>query len=74
MKAAVLRQPGTPLTIEDVTIGKPGPREVLIRTRAVGLCHSDLHFIEGAYPWPLPVILGHEAAGVVEQVGSRCAR
>jgi len=70
MKAAVLRQPGTPLCIEEVSIGKPGPREVLIRTRAVGLCHSDLHFIEGAYPWPMPVILGHEAAGIVEQVGS----
>jgi len=70
MKAAVLREVRTPLQIEDVQIGKPGPREVLIRTAAAGVCHSDLHFIEGSYPYPLPAVLGHESAGVVEQVGS----
>lgn len=70
MKAAVLYQPKTPLVIEDIAIGKPGPREVLVRTAAVGVCHSDLHFLDGAYPYPMPVVLGHEAAGVVEQVGS----
>jgi S-(hydroxymethyl)glutathione dehydrogenase/alcohol dehydrogenase len=70
MKAAVLRQVRTPLQIEDVQIGKPGPHEVLIRTVAAGLCHSDLHFIEGAYPTLMPAVLGHESAGVVEQVGS----
>ncbi|SPA41179.1 putative S-(hydroxymethyl)glutathione dehydrogenase; zinc-containing alcohol dehydrogenase family [Cupriavidus taiwanensis] len=70
MKAAVLHQPRTPLVIEDVAIGKPGPREVLVRTAAVGVCHSDLHFVDGAYPHPVPTIPGHEAAGVVEQVGS----
>ena len=70
MKAAVLIQPGQPLEIEDVIISKPGPHEVLIRTAACGLCHSDLHFIEGSYPHPLPAIPGHEAAGIVEQVGS----
>jgi S-(hydroxymethyl)glutathione dehydrogenase / alcohol dehydrogenase len=70
MKAAVLIEPGKPLVIEDVVISKPGPREVLIRTAACGLCHSDLHFIEGAYPHPLPAIPGHEAAGIVEAVGS----
>jgi len=70
MKAAVLREVRTPLQIEEVQIGKPGPREVLIRTVAAGVCHSDLHFIEGAYPHPLPAVLGHESAGVVEQVGS----
>ena len=70
MKAAVLRQVGTPLQIEDVQINKPGPHEVLIRTKAAGLCHSDLHFIEGSYPHPLPAVLGHESAGVVEAVGS----
>jgi S-(hydroxymethyl)glutathione dehydrogenase/alcohol dehydrogenase len=69
MKAALLRQPGTPLTLETVAISKPRPREVLIRTRACGACHSDLHFIDGAYPTPLPAIPGHEAAGVVEAVG-----
>ncbi|HEY2662622.1 MAG TPA: Zn-dependent alcohol dehydrogenase [Caulobacteraceae bacterium] len=70
MKAAVLRQVKTPLEIEDVQINKPGPHEVLIRTVAAGVCHSDLHFYEGSYPYPLPAVLGHESAGVVEQVGS----
>ena len=70
MKAAVLREVGKPLQIEDVQINKPGPHEVLIRTAAAGVCHSDLHFIEGLYPHPLPAVLGHESAGVVEQIGS----
>ncbi|WP_422342671.1 Zn-dependent alcohol dehydrogenase [Parasphingorhabdus sp.] len=70
MKAAVLVEAGKPLEIEDVTISKPGPHEVLIRTAACGLCHSDLHFIDGSYPHPLPAIPGHEAAGIVEAVGS----
>ena len=70
MKAAVLVQPNKPLEIEELSISKPGPHEVLIRTAACGLCHSDLHFIEGAYPHPLPAIPGHEAAGIVEAVGS----
>jgi S-(hydroxymethyl)glutathione dehydrogenase/alcohol dehydrogenase len=70
MKAAVLREIRTPLQIENVEIGKPGPHEVLIRTAAAGVCHSDLHFIEGSYPHPLPAVLGHESAGVVEQIGS----
>ena len=70
MKAAVLREVGKPLQIEEVSIGKPGPREVLIRTKAAGVCHSDLHFIEGSYPHPLPAVLGHESAGIVEAVGS----
>ncbi len=70
MKAAVFHAPNTPLTIEDVNLQKPGSREVLIRTKAAGLCHSDLHFIEGLYPHPTPTVLGHESAGVVEAVGS----
>jgi len=70
MKAAVLREVGKPLQIEDVSIGKPGPREVLIRTKAAGVCHSDLHFVEGSYSHPLPAVLGHESAGIVEAVGS----
>jgi S-(hydroxymethyl)glutathione dehydrogenase/alcohol dehydrogenase len=70
MKAAVLREVRMPLQIEDVQIGKPGLHEVLIRTAAAGVCHSDLHFIEGSYPQQLPTVLGHESAGVVEQVGS----
>lgn len=70
MKAAVLHEINKPLEIEEVAISKPRSREVLLRTKAAGLCHSDLHFIEGSYPWPLPAILGHESAAVVEQVGS----
>ena len=70
MKAAVLIEAGKPLQIEQVNISNPGPHEVLIRTAACGLCHSDLHFIEGTYPHPLPAIPGHEAAGIVEAVGS----
>ena len=70
MKAAVLRGIKQPLEIEDVSIDKPRPREVLVRTAAVGVCHSDLHFQNGSYFYPMPAVLGHEAAGVVEQVGS----
>jgi S-(hydroxymethyl)glutathione dehydrogenase/alcohol dehydrogenase len=74
MKAAVLRETGRALAIEDVAIGKPGPHEVLIRTAATGVCHSDLHYIEGSYPTALPTVLGHESAGVVEAVGSAVTR
>ena len=70
MKAAVLYEVNKPLVIENVDVKKPGPHEVLIRTSYAGLCHSDLHFIEGLYPHPLPVVLGHESAGVVDAVGS----
>ncbi|HWT42839.1 MAG TPA: alcohol dehydrogenase catalytic domain-containing protein, partial [Sphingopyxis sp.] len=69
-KAAILIEPGKPLSIEDVVVADCGPHEVRIRTAACGLCHSDLHFIDGAYPHPLPAIPGHEAAGIVEAVGS----
>lgn len=70
MKAAMFRGPHQPLTIEQVSIAKPAPREVLIRTAAVGVCHSDLHYIDGYYATPAPSVLGHEAAGVVEAVGA----
>lgn len=70
MRAAVLVEAGKPLEIEELVIAKPRPHEVLIRTAACGLCHSDLHFIDGAYPHALPAIPGHEAAGIVEAVGS----
>ncbi|MGD9752585.1 MAG: Zn-dependent alcohol dehydrogenase [Acidimicrobiia bacterium] len=71
MKAAVLREAPGALQIEDVSHDKPGPREVLVRTVAAGLCHSDLHFMEALYPHPLPAVLGHESAGVVEAVGDQ---
>lgn len=70
MKAAVFREVNKPMEIEDVEISKPGPREVLVRTSAAGICHSDMHFFNGTYPGAVPMVLGHESAGVVEQVGS----
>ncbi len=70
MKAAVLREQNKPLEIEDVEIAGPGPGEVLIKTVASGVCHSDLHFVDAHYTCPMPAILGHEAAGIVEAVGA----
>src|SRR6195952_3843991 len=64
MKAAVFHAAHQPLTIEDVEIEKPKRREVLLRTAYAGLCHSDLHFMEGLYPYPTPAVLGHEGAAV----------
>lgn len=69
MKAAVLFETKSPLQVEDVEVSKPRAHEVLIRTLACGVCRSDLHFVDGAYPHPLPGIPGHEAAGIVEAVG-----
>ena len=69
MRAAVLEQVPSDLVIDEVDIDVPTGREVLIRTAATGVCHSDLHFVEGKYPYPVPGVLGHEAAGVVEAVG-----
>lgn len=70
MKAAIFRELHQPLTIEDVEIDRPGPHEVLVRTVAAGVCHSDLHCINGTLPTRTPAILGHEPAGIVEAVGS----
>jgi len=63
MKAAVFREVNKPMEIEEVQVSKPGPREVLVRAVAVGVCHSDLHFFNGTYPGQLPIILGHEGVG-----------
>lgn len=71
MKAAVFHGAHQPLTIENVDIDKPMAREVVVRTVASGVCHSDLHFVDGLYPLPPPAILGHEAAGIVEEVGDQ---
>lgn len=74
MKAAVLKEIGTPLVIEEIPTPEPGLGQVLIRTEACGVCHSDLHLAEG--DWDLlrpatkiPLILGHEVAGIVEKLG-----
>jgi S-(hydroxymethyl)glutathione dehydrogenase/alcohol dehydrogenase len=68
-RAAVLCAPQTPLSIETVTAAALKPSDVLVRIRATGLCHTDLEVIEGALRYPMPIVLGHEAAGIVEQVG-----
>ncbi|HEY6417629.1 MAG TPA: Zn-dependent alcohol dehydrogenase [Candidatus Binataceae bacterium] len=70
MKAAIFHGPNQALTIEQIDIDEPREREILVRTVASGVCHSDLHFVDGYYMWPTPAVLGHEAAGVVEKVGS----
>jgi len=71
MRAALLKEVPGKLEIDDVEVGSPGPQEVLLRTVAAGLCHSDLHFMEGKYPCPTPAVLGHESAGIVEAVGDQ---
>jgi S-(hydroxymethyl)glutathione dehydrogenase/alcohol dehydrogenase len=68
-----MRANNAPLELEEVQIDGPGPGEVLVKTAASGICHSDLHVIEGSLPVPPPCILGHEPAGVVEDVGEGVA-
>src|SRR5918999_1393872 len=58
-----------PLAIEDLELQAPGPGEALVRIKAAGLCHSDLSVIDGNRPRPMPMALGHEAAGIVEEIG-----
>jgi S-(hydroxymethyl)glutathione dehydrogenase/alcohol dehydrogenase len=69
-RAAVLHQAGKPLAIEQVSAGAPNSTDVVVRVRAAGLCHTDLEVIDGSLRYPLPMILGHEAAGVVEEIGA----
>ena len=70
MRAAVLEEAGSPLVIcDDIDVDEPRTGEVAVRVQHCGVCHSDLSIIEGKFPSALPVILGHEAAGVVEAVG-----
>src|SRR5665213_3644626 len=69
-RAAVLRQPKTAITIETIEAGALQPTDVLVRVAAAGLCHTDLEVIEGQLVYPMPIVLGHETAGVIEQVGS----
>lgn len=70
MKAAVLESIPGELVIGELQLRNPRAHEVLIRTVASGLCHSDLHFMEGLYQCPVPAVLGHECSGVVEAVGA----
>lgn len=71
MKAAVLQSaPGELIIVDDVEHDAVGPREVLVATKAAGVCHSDLHYMQGKYKTRMPTVVGHEAAGVVLEVGS----
>ncbi len=78
IRAAVLSEMGAerpyakskPLTVEEIDLDPPGPGEVLVKIAAAGLCHSDLSVIEGNRPRPMPMALGHEAAGIVEELGA----
>ena len=77
MKAAILETIPGELVVDELEVRAPAAREVLIRTAASGLCHSDLHFMEGLYQCPVPAVLGHECSGVVEAgcktvIGGRC--
>jgi alcohol dehydrogenase len=77
-RAAVLRQIGLPapyadsrpLSIEEVELAEPGPGELRVKIHAAGLCHSDLSAINGDRPWPVPIVIGHEAAAEVVEVGA----
>jgi S-(hydroxymethyl)glutathione dehydrogenase/alcohol dehydrogenase len=74
VRAAVLDDVGQRLRVEELELGEPGPDEVRVRMVAAGVCHSDLHVINGDLPVPLPAVLGHEGAGVVEEVGDGVRR
>lgn len=65
-----MRAVRAPLTVEEVTLAEPRRHEVLVRLAASGLCHTDLEVIDGTIPYPLPIVLGHEGAGIVERIGA----
>ncbi len=69
MKAAVCRQFGEPLVIEEIEVAAPGPGEISVKMAACAICHSDIMYIDGAWGGVLPAVYGHEAAGIVEAVG-----
>src|SRR5436190_9362510 len=68
--AAVLWEQGRPLSVETAELDGPGAGEVLVEMKAAGVCHSDLHPARGDWPMKLPVVLGHEGAGIVREVGA----
>ena len=71
VRGVVARSEGAPVELETVLVPDPGPGEALVRVQACGVCHTDLHYREGAINDDFPFLLGHEAAGVVEAVGRR---
>src|ERR671931_2142489 len=68
-RAAVFRQAGEPMLIEEVELAEPGPTDVVVRMAAAGVCGTDLHMVKGEWQRPTPMVLGHEGAGIVEEVG-----
>ncbi|HEX5267162.1 MAG TPA: S-(hydroxymethyl)mycothiol dehydrogenase [Acidimicrobiales bacterium] len=70
VRGVVAAKPGAPVTVETVVVPDPGPGEAVVRVQACGVCHTDLHYREGAINDEFPFLLGHEAAGIVEAVGS----
>ena len=70
IKAAVIRKKGGPFRIETLALEEPRADEVLIRIVATGMCHTDMVARDQLYTVPMPIVLGHEGAGVVEQVGA----
>jgi aryl-alcohol dehydrogenase len=72
--AAVVDSPGADFELSEVELSEPRPEEIRVRMVATGLCHTDLGVAHGALPFPLPGVLGHEGAGVVEEVGSAVTR
>jgi alcohol dehydrogenase len=79
IRGAVLEEVGRPapyatsrpITVSEMELDPPGPTEVLVRIESAGICHSDLSVVNGARPRPVPMLLGHESAGIVEEVGSQ---
>ena len=69
VRAVVARAKGEPVTVETIEVPDPGPGEVLVSVQACGVCHTDLHYREGAINDEFPFLLGHEASGIVEEVG-----
>ncbi|MEC8982233.1 MAG: alcohol dehydrogenase catalytic domain-containing protein, partial [Actinomycetota bacterium] len=70
VRAVVARAKGEPVTVEMIEVPDPGPGEVLVTVQACGVCHTDLHYREGAINDDFPFLLGHEAAGIVEEIGA----
>jgi S-(hydroxymethyl)glutathione dehydrogenase/alcohol dehydrogenase len=74
IRAAVLNEQGTPLSVETLDLAPPGAGEVLVEVRVAGVCHSDLHAISGDWPMTTPLVPGHEGAGIVREVGEGVTR
>ena len=69
IRAAVCREFGAPLVIEELTLSEPGAGEIEVEIEAVAICHSDISYIEGGWGGELPAVYGHEAAGIVRRAG-----